>query len=123
MGSSPASAYPEGTALFFVRSGREHIPGGRVHVEHHYTDAGPLPEGEEPAEMLAAWLLRGPLAFTLCGLKLALGGRIRWDADGFGHRVDRFDDKDLCWRCHRALGDQAHRAFEHAQPDDPEEPR
>ncbi|MEW9530558.1 hypothetical protein [Microbispora sp. NPDC049125] len=76
---------------------------GKVHVVHPAE-----PEVEEPGATIQ-WLLGQ--ARMACGVKLrvaAVGG----NAEG----VEEFDDADLCWGCHRALGSQAHRAFEHPTP-------
>jgi hypothetical protein len=81
----------------------------RVHVhqyaprfgEEGWTEGGSL----DFAEGLA--LMAETPVVALCGVRLLLWGEKQ------GHWTDGFDSADLCIACHKVMGDQAWRIFEH----------
>lgn len=78
-------------------------PTGKVHI------VDPLAHPEHPPTFTIQYMLGRTR--TACGLWLRhilCGG----DCDG----ITTFPDNDLCGNCHRTLGTQAARAFEHPTP-------
>lgn len=92
-------------SLSFVRNGRS----STVHVVAPPDTPWPSAVGTEYATMGPAWALVTIPVLTLCGW-------IARTSPAFDdHYVEAFPDDSLCHACHKALGDQAHLAFEHEQ--------
>jgi hypothetical protein len=90
--------------LEFVRNNRS----GAVHVMvFHDPEAAHASDGHT----LVARLLLHEVQM-LCGVRLAVFNAI----EGPANFVSVFSDDELCQGCHRALGDEADRAFEHETP-------
>jgi hypothetical protein len=71
---------------------------------------------EFAAGLLEAWARRTPV---VCGRALHTSSIIHMAQDpNFAEYrwVRAFRDEDLCWGCHRGLGDQAALAFQHPLP-------
>lgn len=102
-----AKIAPPDEDLDFVR----HERSGRVHVIAWEPEDAP----EVPGTGIRVWEFLVPIRTTLCGARVFLadgGPGEKWA------RVSAFDDDALCRGCHRALGEQAWRAFEHPQGHD-----
>ncbi len=104
--------------LEFVR----HRHRGRVHVAVPHDpnikpETVPIDDLDEEAKLQAALSFTRKPVPTLCGR----APLVYFDGVTGDHEiVDTFDDNDLCWSCHRALGpEHSSRAFEHPRPIDP----
>lgn len=118
----PLAGYEPGQALDFVQRGA-YGAGGTVHVvsraSHTVEELAPAldpaaPNAARNADMVAWALLR---VRTVCGINIDTAPGCT--PGGVGISV--FPDELLCGRCHKLLGDQSDRAFEHPQPGQEEE--
>jgi hypothetical protein len=95
----------------------QHRTSGKVHVEIP-PDPDVEPITGPPSETgWVGWVIED--VRSLCGYV----ARILIGNDRGGDKiVEQFDDLQLCWRCHDALGEHSDRAFEHPLPDAAVEP-
>jgi hypothetical protein len=108
----PLTGYEPAERLDFVQVGPEAT--GKVHVVSRVDWPLPWPYNTVTDPIaLGVYLTADGYCRTICGrdIRQHLNGR---NVDA--RYTDCFPDELICWRCHRAAGEQSDRLFRHDQP-------